>query len=215
MAAWVALGIVLVVAFVAVERRAAVRVLPQATYRRGSALRWIYLTIACLASGVAVETFLPLFGQRLGGLPPSVAGFFAAALSFGWSASQIVSSSARRERTVRLLTVGGPALLAAGFAVLAMMLHLPVLIVAGAGIGVAMPHLSVAAMTGDEGEKAAAGIATVLTMSTAFGAAVAGLLVNLGAPAMVTSARYLLVGFAVVSACGVLTALRARERTVV
>lgn len=221
MAAWVALGIVLVVAFVVVERRAEVRVLPRATYRRGSALRWIYLTIACLASGVAVETFLPLFGQRLGGLPPSVAGFFAAALSFGWSASQIVSSSARRERTVRLLTVGGPALLAAGFAVLALMLHLPVLvwlpvlIVAGAGIGVAMPHLSVAAMTGDEGEKAAAGIATVLTMSTAFGAAVAGLLVNLGAPVMVTSARYLLVGFAVVSACGVLTASRARERSVV
>ena len=98
---------------------------------------------------------------------------------------------------------------------LPVLVWLPVLVVAGAGIGVAMPHLSVAAMACDEGKKAAAGIATVLTMSTAFGAAAAGLLVNLGAPVLVTSARYLLVGFAVISVVGVLTAARARERSVV
>jgi MFS family permease len=227
MAAVIATALVLVIAFVAADRRAPVGVLPPSSYRVGSALPWVYLTIMLLASGVAVETFLPLFGQQLGALPPIAAGFFGAALSLGWSVSQIVSASARRERTLRRFLVAGPALLAAGFAVLALLQYqdaallvtlawLPVLIAAGAGIGLAMPHLSVAAMssTGDpaEGEKAAAAIATVLTMSTALGGAVAGLLVNLGAPSIVTSARYLLVGFSALAALGVLTALRSLHR---
>jgi MFS family permease len=221
MAAFIALGLALVTAFLVTEKRAKVRVLPRSTYRSGSALRWVYLTIMFLASGVAVETFLPLFSQHLGGLPPVAAGFFAAALSFGWAASQIVSSSARQEWTIRRLRIAGPAVLAAGFAVLALLQHqnasplvviawLPVLLVGGAGIGIAMPHLSVAAMSSttdpEEGQQAAAAIATVLTMATAFGAAVAGLLVNLGAPSMVTSARYLLIGFAIISAFGIFTA---------
>jgi MFS family permease len=214
----------LVVAFLAVDARAAAGVLPLSTYRPGAPLRWIYLTVVLLAAGVAVETFLPLFAQRLSGLPPLAAGFFGAALSLGWSASQIVSSSARRERTVRRLQVGGPALLAAGFAVLALLQHedasllvalawLAVLVGGGAGIGLAMPHLSVAAMSGagdpEEDGKAAAAIATVLTTSTAFGGALAGLLVNLGEASTVTSARVLFAGFAVLAGLGVLTALRA------
>lgn len=227
MAACTGLGIAVLLAFVVTEKRADVRILPRSTYRAGSALGWVYLTIVLLASGVAVETFLPLFGQQLAGLPPVAAGFFAAALSLGWSASQIGSASVRRERTIRRLRVAGPVLLASGFAVLALLQHestplpvvlawLPVLLVGGAGIGIAMPHLAVAAMTSaddpEEGKKAAAAIATVLTVATAFGAAVAGLLVNLGAPSTVTSARYLLIGFAVLSAIGILTAGRANRQ---
>ncbi|MFI1370280.1 hypothetical protein [Streptomyces griseochromogenes] len=224
MAILLALALALIWAFVRMEKRTSVRVLPRLTYQAGSTLRWVYLTIALLASGVAVETFLPLFSQRLGGLPPVAAGFFGAALSLGWSVTQVVSSSARREQTVRRQRVAGPGLLAAGLAVLALLQYrdasllvvivwLPVLLIAGAGIGLAMPHLSVAAMASttdkQEGEKAAAAIATVLTMSTAFGAALAGLLVNVGGPSLVSSARWLLFGFALLSALGMLTALRA------
>lgn len=223
MAAFIVLGFGFIAAFLLVEKRAAVRVLPAATYAPGSSLRWIYLTIMSLAAGVSVESFLPLFGQHLGGLPPAAAGFFSAALSFGWSAGQIVSSSARR---VRLLCLAGPTLLTGSFVVLALLQQenasvlawLVVLLAGGTGIGIAMPHLSVAAMA--SGQQAAAAIATVLTMATAFGASIAGLLVNLGAPSMVTSARYLLIGFAVVAAAGIFTtaaagvgARRAAERT--
>ncbi|MFI7121062.1 MFS transporter [Amycolatopsis sp. NPDC049868] len=220
MAALIAAGLVLVGAFLVTENRSAASVLPASVYRRGSRSRWIYLTIMVLASGVAVETFLPLFGQRLGGLPPAAAGFFAAALSLGWSVSQLVSASAGRTRR---LVLAGPACLAIGFAVLGLLqteqpplpvvlAWLPVLFFGGTGIGIAMPHLSVAAMTSapdGEGGQAAAAIATVLTMSTAFGAAVAGLLVNLGGASVVTSARWLLFGFAAISALGLLTARRA------
>ncbi|AIG75843.1 Conserved putative membrane protein [Amycolatopsis japonica] len=220
MAALIALGLALVGAFLVTENRSAASVLPASVYRRGSRSRWIYLTIMVLASGVAVETFLPLFGQRSGGLPPAAAGFFAAALSLGWSVSQLVSASAGRTRR---LVLAGPACLAIGFAALGLLqteqpplpvvlAWLPVLIFGGMGIGIAMPHLSVAAMTSapdGEGGQAAAAIATVLTMSTAFGAAVAGLLVNLGGASVVTSARWLLFGFAAISALGLLTARRA------
>ncbi|OLZ52923.1 MFS transporter [Amycolatopsis keratiniphila] len=220
MAALIAAGLVFVGAFLMTENRSAASVLPASVYRRGSRSRWIYLTIMVLASGVAVETFLPLFGQRLGGLPPAAAGFFAAALSLGWSVSQLVSASAGKTRR---LVLAGPACLAIGFAVLGLLqtgqpplpvvlAWLPVLFFGGTGIGLAMPHLSVAAMTSapdGEGGQAAAAIATVLTMSTAFGAAVAGLLVNLGGASVVTSARWLLFGFAAISALGLLTARRA------
>ncbi|MCM6775883.1 MFS transporter [Nocardia sp. CDC159] len=213
----------LVVGFLAVEGRAARPILPRSAYRSASPLRWVYLTIVALAAGVSVETFLPLFGQRLGGLPPLAAGFLGAALSLGWSLSQIAVSSIGSDRVIGGLRVAGPVLLSLGFVALALLQRdpaslplvlawVPVLLLTGAGIGIAMPHLTVAAMTGAsdpaEGATAAAATATVLTMATAFGAAVAGLLVNLGGPEPVSAARTLLFGFAFVAALGIPTAMR-------
>ncbi|MCF3145913.1 MFS transporter [Streptomyces platensis] len=225
-AAGIAMALLLVVGFVAHERRSARRVFPGATYRAGSALKWVYLTLGLLSFGVAVESFVPLFGQRLAGLPPLAAGFFGAAVSLGWSLTQIAGSSAVRERTVRRLRTTGPVLLALGFLVQGLLqrehasiwwvvIWVPVLCVAGSGIGLAYPHLSVAAMSAatdpGEGRQAAAAIATVTTMSTAFGTAVAGVLVSLGGPSTLGSARWLLFGFAVLCAVGIFTA-RAADR---
>ncbi|MEU8780312.1 MFS transporter [Streptomyces sp. NPDC048637] len=225
-AAGLAVALLLVVGFVAHERRSERRVFPGATYRAGSALKWVYLTLGLLAFGVAVESFIPLFGQRLAGLPPLAAGFFGAAVSLGWSLAQIGSSSAVRERTLRRLRTLGPMLLALGFLVQGLLqrenaptwwvvIWVPVLCIAGSGIGIAYPHLSVAAMAAgadpEEGRLAAAAIATVTTMSTAFGTAVAGLLVSLGGRSMLGSARWLLFGFAVLCALGIFTA-RAADR---
>ncbi|OLF09357.1 MFS transporter [Actinophytocola xinjiangensis] len=214
----VALGVVAVVAlagFVVVDRRGPARVLPAAVHRRDSALRWVFLTIAVLAAAVAVETFLPLFGQRLAGLSPLVAGFYGAALSLGWAGVQVWSAGARGPAVV----VAGPVVLAGGLAALALLTAgdapvalavgwLVTLVVAGAGIGLAMPHLTVYAMTlaGDESQRAAASVATVLTMATAVGSAVAGLLVALGQPDLVASARWLFAGFAVIALVGAVTA---------
>ncbi|MGW4096598.1 MFS transporter [Mycobacterium sp. NPDC004974] len=226
MAASLTAAFLLVGAFIWAEKRTTTPILPASTYRPGSPLRWLYLSILLLASGVAVETFLPLFGQRIGGLSPVGAGFLAAALSFGWSMTQLASSSMRARQMVHGFHVAGPGVLAAAFALLAV-LQVPdaplavviawpiVLLVGGAGIGLAMPHLSVAAMaTVDpaEANQAGAAIATLLTMSTAVGSALAGLLVNAGGPDMVTSARCLLVGFAAVAALGVFTAICANRQ---
>ncbi|MEV0614690.1 MFS transporter [Nonomuraea sp. NPDC050404] len=218
-------SLLLMAGFVAHERRSELRVFPRTTYQRGSSLKWIYLTLGLLAFGVSVESFLPLFGQRLAGLPPLVAGFFAAAISLGWSTTQIGSSSVTGPRAVRRLRVLGPLLLAAGLAVQGLLqaenapiwlviAWVPVLYVAGAGIGLAYPHLSVAAMSStqdpEEGGRAAAAIATVTSLSIAFGTAVGGALVNLGGGSMLDAARYSLFGIAIICGLGALTARAAR-----
>jgi hypothetical protein len=122
---------------------------------------------------------------------------------------------------VRALVIAGPATLAAGLVGYGALQHtmpagvvvtawFAALFVAGSGIGMAFPHLTVAALgaTGDEEEaaKAAAGINTVLIIASAFSAAAAGVLVNLGAPNIVTSAHNLIYGFAVAAVLGVLPA---------
>ncbi|MEV0196577.1 hypothetical protein [Nonomuraea sp. NPDC050691] len=223
-AAGIAGALLLMTGFVVHERRSELRVFPQATYRKGSSLKWVYLTLGLLSFGVAVESFLPLFGQRLAGLPPLVAGFFAAAISLGWSLTQIGSSSVSGDRGVRRLCVLGPGLLALGLLVQGLLqredtpiwlvaVWVPVLLVAGSGIGLAYPHLSVAAISStrdpEEGQRAAAAIATVTSLSIAFGTAVAGVLLNLGGESILDSARYVLFGLPII---GVLTA-RAANRT--
>ncbi|MFB4293641.1 MFS transporter [Nonomuraea sp. ATR24] len=227
MAAGVAVALLLVGGFVAHERRSGRRVFPRTTYTAGSALKWVYLTIGLLTFGVAVETFVPLFAQRLGGLPPVTAGLLGAAVSLGWSLTQLGSASAAGGRAVRRLCVLGPLVLALGFLAQGLLLRdaasgwlmlvwAPVLVVAGSGIGLAYPHLSVAAMSSTpdpaEGRQAAAAIATVTSLSIAFGTAVAGVLLNAGGASMLTSARYVLFGFALVCAVGAVTARAANRR---
>ncbi|MQY05545.1 MFS transporter [Actinomadura macrotermitis] len=226
-AACIGVALLLVAGFAVHERRSELRVFPRTTYQRGSSLKWVYLTLGLLAFGVAAESFLPLFGQRLAGLPPLVAGFFAAAISLGWSVTQLRSSSVTGRRAVRRLRVLGPLLLAAGLIVQGLLqredtpvwlvlVWVPVLFAAGAGIGLAYPHLSVAAMSStddpEEGGRAAAGIATVTSLAIAFGTALAGVLVNLGG-SMLDAARYTLFGLAAVCAVGALTAHAANRRS--
>lgn len=222
MALTCAVAAVLVIAFVSWERRAVARVLPVATYT--SPLKWVYLTIAILTTGMASEAFTPLFGQRLAGAAPLIAAFLGAAVSLGWSATMVLSANASAPRTLLRLRVLGPLVLALGLAItglfqwegagpLTVVVWFAGLILAGIGIGIAFPHLLVAAMSSSpdraEAGKAAAGANTVELLAVAFSSALGGVLVNLGAPDMADSARYLLFGFAAIALVGCLTAQRA------
>jgi MFS family permease len=208
------------------EKTAAVKVLPASTYASGSPLKWIYLTIAILITGTASEAFTPLFGQRLAGLEPFVAGFLGAVVSLGWSITMIFSANYSDPRTLSRLRIIGPGVLAAGLVVTGLFQHdgagiatvavwMVGLLVAGAGIGLAFPHFIVAAMSSssdpEESGKAAAGVNTVELIGLALASAIGGVLVNLGLPSHVNSARYLLLGFAVIAALGCLTAYRAER----
>ncbi|WP_028924013.1 MFS transporter [Pseudonocardia acaciae] len=214
-------GIVLLAAFLAAERRARARILSTLVFVAHNPLKWLYLTTATLAFAIGTESFLPLFGQRLGGMPPVIAGFFGAALALGWTLVQLFTGSARRLGVIRLLKLFGPMVLAVGLALFGLLLRdapptwlmivwVATLLIAGSGIAMAMPHLGAATMAvtsdPDEATKASAGIATVLNIGNAFGAAFAGVLVNLGAPSTLASARYLFLTFALVCALGTVTA---------
>ncbi|NMD63395.1 MFS transporter [Rhodococcus globerulus] len=216
-------AVILLIAFVAADRRASHGVLPPSTFT-ASSLKWVYLTIVALALSSTVETFIPLFGQLLAGMTPLAAGFLGAALALGWTLGEIPSASATSPRAVRTIVVGGPVLVAFGLALTAAFLTdqagagaiaawIVGLVIAGAGIGIAWPHLAVGAMNSvsepGEGAKAAAAINTVQLIANAFGAALAGVLVNLGAPSTLRSAQLLLITFAVVACIGVAIAARA------
>ncbi|WP_245645490.1 MFS transporter [Pseudonocardia acaciae] len=220
----VLVGLVLIAAFISYERWASVRVLPADTFRRGSRLRWIYATIGLLAMTSMTEGFIPLFGQRLAGLAPLAAGFLGAALALGWTIGELPSASAARAATIRRIIVAGPLLGGLGLALAALTqrsapgggtlaLWVLAFLAAGAGVGIAWPHLSTAAMSSvadeREGDKASAAINTVQLVANAFGAAVTGVAVNLGEPDTVRSAHYLFGGFVLIAALGLVTAVLA------
>lgn len=227
-ATMVVAAVLLLVAFVAADRRSDHGVLPASTFSRSS-LKWVYLTIVVLAVASTVETFIPLFGQRLAGLAPLAAGFLGAALALGWTLGEIPSASASSPRVVRRIVIAGPVLVAAGLGIMAAFLTdqagagvlaawVVGLLVAGAGIGIAWPHLAVGAMTAvaepGEGARASAAINTIQLIANAFGAALAGVLVNVGEPSTLHSAQLLLGTFAALAILGVAVAARAVPRAV-
>jgi fucose permease len=90
------------------------------------------------------------------------------------------------------------------------------LFITGTGVGIAWPHLSAWAMTcvddPTEGPAAAAAINTVQLICGAFGAGVAGVVVNSTDTGDATPARWLFAAFAVVAALGVVASTRSVRR---
>jgi MFS family permease len=212
----------LVAVFVVVDRRVSVAVLPPSAFGSGP-LKWIYLMMALLMAAAMVNMYVPLFGQRLAQLTPMVAGFLGAALAVGWTVSEIVSASLNNKRVIARLVVAAPLIMAVGLALGAatqvdnastgvVMLWAFALMLTGTGIGAAWPHLSAWAMQcvddAKEGGAAAAAINTVQLISGAFGAGLAGVVVNSAEGGAVMAARWLFAVFAALGVVGVLASYR-------
>ncbi|STZ74593.1 drug efflux membrane protein [Mycolicibacterium fortuitum] len=221
-AALLTLGVALVVAFLAVDRRAGASVLPPSTFGPGP-LKWIYLSLGVLMAATMVDMYVPLFGQRLGHLSPVTAGFFGAVLSVGWTAGEIVSASLQNRRVITRTVAFAPIVMAAGLAAGAVLIRdgmspwlviawAAALVVTGAGIGIAWPHLSAWAMSRvddpAEGPAAAAAINTVQLICGAVGAGLAGVVVNLSDTAGAAAARGLFTAFAVLAVVGAIASFR-------
>lgn len=218
----VALGVVLVGLFLMVDRRTTAAVLPPSAFGRGP-LKWIYLTLGALMAATMVDMYVPLFGQRLAHLAPVAAGFLGAGLAIGWTAGEITSASLRRHRVIVRTVAVAPLVMATGLTIGTLSLRedaSPVWVVAwavglmisGTGIGMAWPHLSAWAMSKvddpAEGPAAAAAINTVQVICGAFGAALAGVIVNLNDTGDASAARWLFVCFAVVAASASVASFR-------
>lgn len=225
-AALLALGVALVAVFLFVDRRAGASVLPPSTFGPGP-LKWIYLSLGVLMAATMVDMYVPLFGQRLAQLTPVMAGFFAAVLSVGWTVGEIISASLQNRwvivRTVAfapvVMAVGlvaGAALIRDGMAPWLVVMWAAALAVTGAGIGIAWPHLSAWAMSivddPAEGPAAAAAINTVQLICGAFGAGLAGVVVNLRDTGDAAAARWLFATFAVLAAFGAVASFRSGRR---
>jgi MFS family permease len=226
-AALLALGVVLVGVFVYVDRRRPAAVLPPSTFGSGP-LKWIYLTLGVLMAATMVDMYVPLFGQRLAHLTPVAAGFLGAGLAIGWTVGEISSASLRSERLIRRTVAVAPLVMASGLALGALTqfadaslglvaVWAVALLITGAGVGIAWPHLSAWAMCcvddPAEGPAAAAAINTVQLICGAFGAGLAGVAVNLTDTGDATPARWLFAVFAALAAVGVVASTRSGRRT--
>ena len=216
-------GTLLVAVFVVVDRRTSASVLPPLAFARGP-LKWIYLTLGVLMAATMADMYVPLFGQRLAHLMPVAAGFLGVSLSVGWTISEIVSASLTRTRAIVRVVAAAPLVMAVGLGICAVsqLDDAPVLVVAvwvvallvtGTGIGMAWPHLSAWAMGSSddpaEGRTAAAAINTVQLICGAFGAGLAGIVVNLTDRGDATAARWLFAVMAALAAVGCMASYRA------
>ena len=201
-AALLAAGGALVAVFLVVDRRTTAAVLPATAFRPGP-LKWIYLTLGMLMAATMVDLYVPLFGQRLAHLTPVAAGFLGVALAVGWTMSEISerigdqNADGGADRGRRTASDGDGLALAAvsqfenaSGGLIA--IWVVALVVTGIGVGMAWPHLSAWAMgcvdDPSEGGRAAAAINTVQLIFGAFGAGLAGIVVN--APITETRRRH-------------------------
>ncbi len=185
----------LVHVLVRTETRATRRLLPHGALRRSSPLSALYAMSALLAVAVTcTEIFVPLFLQVLHGRSPLQAGYIAALMSAGWTLAAVTGSGLRGRGLCRALRAS-PVLVLVSLALLALLMPVagegswallaPIclaLLVTGLGVGLAYPHLATRVLhvaPRDEQEMAASSIMTVQLCATAFGAALAGLVVNL------------------------------------
>ncbi len=227
----VAGGLALGVAAIAVERRAAVRLMPAGATAPGSPMGTVYAIVALLLVGLTVEIYVPYFLQMLHGYTPLAAGYLTAAMAGGWSAGSLLSSGRVGHAAARLLRAGP---LLSTISLLAMAVVVPgtadlspgvrtllcglALAGAGAGVGIGWPHLLNRVLSlapAGEGGTASAAITTLQLYGMAVGAAVAGLvantagLTNPGGPAGARSAAvWLCVSFALAPALAALLARR-------
>ena len=215
-------GVLLVVVFLRVDRRGGPSVLPPSAFRPGP-LKWIYLTLGLLMAATMADMYVPLFGQRLAHLVPVVAGFLGVALSIGWTSSEILSASVGRTRVVVRIVAVAPLVMALGLALAAVTqfddasprlvaVWALALFITGCGVGMAWPHLSAWAMGSvddpAEGGTAAAAINTVQLMCGAFGAGLAGVVVNMSDRGDANAARWMFGVFAVIAALGCIASYR-------
>ncbi|MBS1694486.1 MAG: MFS transporter [Actinobacteria bacterium] len=222
-AALLVVGVAIVVVFVVVDRRMTAAVLPPSAFGPGP-LKWIYLTLGMLMAATMVDMFVPLFGQRLAHLVPVVAGFFGAVLSVGWTAGEITSASLRNPRVIVRTVAVAPLVMACGLGLGAatfgdnaapwrIAVWALALLITGTGVGMAWPHLSAWAMSRvadpAEGPAAAAAINTVQLICGAFGAGLAGVVVNMTDRGDATAARWLFAVFAVLVATAAVASYRA------
>ncbi|HUO38427.1 MAG TPA: MFS transporter [Mycobacterium sp.] len=198
-------GVGLLGCFLLVDGRVRAAVLPHASFRPGP-LKWMYAMAGLLMAATMADIYVPLYGQRLAHLAPVAAGFVGAVLSVGWSLSEIVSASVTRRRVAVWLVTAAPLVMAVGLAAAAWpgtAVWLVALFTAGAGVGLAWPHLSAWIMgAADDRAQAGAAINTVQLFAGAFGAALAGVFVDISGGGDLASARWLFVSFAVLAAAG-------------
>lgn len=189
---------VIIVAFLALERRAANPLLPRAALKPATLIGSLFVTMALLVLGMQAEIYVPYFLQQLHAQNPLAAGYYSALMAIGWTLSNLLSASFTPQAG-KIAIRSGPFLSLLGLILMAFTLPQPShgewerlapmslgLMLVGAGIGLAWPHLVTMIFQRAAPEDqllAPSGVTTIQLFATALGAALAGVVVNSVVPA--------------------------------
>ncbi|MBI6563407.1 MFS transporter [Pseudomonas synxantha] len=189
-----AVGFLLLYLVYRVEVRSTWRLMPKGGLAARGALLPLYVSMSLMVIGMTSEVFVPYFLQVLHLQTPLLAGYISALMAAGWTLGALYSSGLKSTTALRAIGIA-PFFIVAGL-VLAFvfvprfdpsLLNVAGvcagMLAVGAGIGLAWPHLLTRVLESvaeDEKELAGASITTVQLIATAIGAALAGMIVNLG-----------------------------------
>ncbi len=192
---WLVVGAAIAIGgMVVVERRASLRLLPRGGIALSMPISRVYLAMFMLLGALTCDIYIPYFLQTLHRVTPLVSGYIVALVALGWTAAAFLSSNFKGE-TMRRSIIWGGLMEAACIGLLAFSLARPnpegdlvvlsaatVLIFGmGFGVGLGWAHLVTHILhlaADDEKDKASAGITTMQSLGSAFGAALAGVTVN-------------------------------------
>jgi MFS family permease len=181
---------VLMAALGRLDGAATERLLPGTAFRPATPLGATYATMMLLVVGTTTIIFVPLLLQALHGLTPLAAGYLTVVEALGWTGAALATSAARHTGA-RQAIAAGPATMLAGLIGLSwsipddgssLVAIAMWLLLVGAGIGMGWAHLASRVLAlAPEGKRdlAAASVSTVQLLATAFGSALAGMVVNL------------------------------------
>ena len=224
-------AVIAVVTAVAIERSAEARLLPASTIRLASPLARVYLVMLLLLVTICSDIYIPYFLQVLHGVMPLVSGYLVALLALGWTIAAFMTARVRGRRANRIVLIGAVLETAATLLlVVTLARHNPegslallalatlFIFLMGFGIGMGWAHLVTHVMRlapAGETDKASAAITTMQALGAAFGAALAGIIVNSaglvepgGVAGAVTAAHWLYALLALPAALATLLTLR-------
>ena len=209
------------------------KLLPSGTFSLHSPMGGLLALLLIIGLAVTSDIFVPLFLQRLHGLPPLWAGYITAFVSAGWSIAAIVCSGWTGPR-VRAAIIASPLVLLASTIGLALTVArastspldlIPTAIALfglGAGIGMASQHLATRVLAGApvaDNDRTSAALGMVQLFAGGLGAAIGGMAVNAGGlPIAQTvgdveaAARVLFIVFAVIITIGIPIAILVSRR---
>jgi MFS family permease len=225
----IAVSIISAAAMLVIERRGENRLLPIGAVTLSKPISRIYLTMFLLILVLTSDIYIPYFLQVLHGITPLESGYLTALVAMGWTASAFLTSPLSGRRASQAIVIGcivetiaaaslalflardnqATSFLLLGPAAVGMFLM-------GFGVGLCWAHLVTKLLQiveSSEQDKASAAITMVQSLGSAFGAALAGVIVNStglvtpgGISGSVSAAQWL---FALMALPGLLTIITA------
>ncbi len=190
----IAVAIVAIISMLTVERRGKNRLLPTGAVTLARPVTRVYLTMFVLLLVLTSDIYIAYFLQVLHAVTPLVSGYLTALVALGWTFAAFFSGTLSGRRA-NIAIVSGCVIEMVAVASLTIFLatdnqsgNLAILgpaaigmFLMGFGVGLGWAHLVTRVLSlvdNCEQDKASAAISTVQSLGSAFGAAVAGVIVN-------------------------------------